>query len=177
MSAEQLGFPRILSALADEEAQVILIGGLAAVLQGVPYVTNDIDFVYALTDENRGKLVRALTPLQPRLRVGGMADEDARALPWRFDVRTLRDSPNLTLETDAGSIDLLASVPAIGGYEQVRQVSVVLSAFGLEVATLDLPGLIASKRAAGRPKDLMALPQIEATLRMRDLDHAPPTRD
>lgn len=77
MSAEQIGFQRILSALAAEEAQVILIGGLAAVLHGVPYVTNDIDFVYALTDDNRGRLLRALTPLRPRLRVAGMSDEGA----------------------------------------------------------------------------------------------------
>jgi hypothetical protein len=97
-----------------------------------------------------------------------------RRLPWRFDVRTLRDSPNLTLETDAGSIDLLASAPGIGAYDQVRQRTMVLSAFGLHVPTLDLPGLLASKRAAGRLKDQMALPQIEATLRMRDLEKASP---
>jgi hypothetical protein len=35
------------------------------------------------------------------------------------------------------------------------------------MAVLDLPALIASKRAAGRPKDLLILPQIEATLRLR----------
>src|SRR4051794_22957581 len=36
--------------------------------------------------------------------------------------------------------------------------------------TLDLPALIASKRAVGRTKDLLALPQIEAALRLRDAD-------
>jgi hypothetical protein len=36
------------------------------------------------------------------------------------------------------------------------------------VTTLDLPGLIASKRTAARPKDLMALPHIEMTPRVRE---------
>jgi hypothetical protein len=170
VSGQRTGFERILSALADEEALVVLIGGLAAVLQGVPYVTNDIDFVYALSVENRARLVRAFTPLHPRLRVAGMTDEDACRLPWRWDLRTLQDSPNMTLETDAGSIDLLASVPGIGDYDRVQRLAVLLPAFGLRVPTLDLPGLIASKRALGRPKDLLALPQIEATLRLRELE-------
>jgi hypothetical protein len=38
--------------------------------------------------------------------------------------------------------------------------------------TLDLPGLIASKRTAARPKDLMALPHIEMTLRVREEQQA-----
>ena len=36
--------------------------------------------------------------------------------------------------------------------------------------TLDLPALIASKRAVGRTKDLLVLPQIEAALRLRDAE-------
>lgn len=35
---------------------------------------------------------------------------------------------------------------------------------------LYLPALVAGKRATGRAKDLLALPQIEATLRLRNKD-------
>jgi hypothetical protein len=37
-----------------------------------------------------------------------------------------------------------------------------LPAFGREVWTLDLPSLIRAKRAAGRPKDLLVLPELES---------------
>ena len=40
--------------------------------------------------------------------------------------------------------------------------------FGCELLVLDLPALIASKRASGRPKDLLLLPEIEAALRLRE---------
>jgi hypothetical protein len=39
---------------------------------------------------------------------------------------------------------------------------------GLEVWTLDLPSLIRAKRAAGRPKDLLALPELESLLDAAD---------
>lgn len=38
----------------------------------------------------------------------------------------------------------------------------------MRVITLDLPALIESKRAVRRPKDLAALPHIEAVLRTRE---------
>jgi hypothetical protein len=41
---------------------------------------------------------------------------------------------------------------------------VLLPAFDREVWTLDLPGLIRAKRAAGRPKDLLVLPELESLL-------------
>jgi hypothetical protein len=173
VSTQQTGAERILGALAGAGAQVVLIGGLAAVLHGVPHVTNDIDFCYAPSDENRARLVQALTSLHPRLRVSGLTDEDARQLPWHLDIRSLRATPVLTLETDAGALDLMPSVSGLGEYAQVAQMAVVLPVFGLQIPTLTLPALIASKRAAGRPKDLLALPHIEATLRLRDLEQTP----
>lgn len=54
---------------------------------------------------------------------------------------------------------------------EVRAASVPLDLFGVYMYTLDLPGLIASKRTTGRPKDLMALPHIESVLRVRTLEH------
>ena len=161
---------RLFAALAEEDVRTVLIGGLAAVAQGVPYMTLDIDLCYATDAENCRHLVAALAPFNPHLRVAALSDEEAARLGWRWDVRSLRDGPNLTLATRAGSLDLLATVPGIGAYDQVRAAAVVLPLFGQQVATLDLPALIVSKRAAGRLKDQLALPQIEATLRMRELE-------
>jgi hypothetical protein len=61
-------------------------------------------------------------------------------------------------------IDLLAEVAGLGGYEQVKAHSVLVDAFDRRFATLDLPSLIKSKRAAGRERDIAALPELESLL-------------
>ena len=155
---------------AREEVEAVLIGGLAAVLLGVPIVTNDMDFCYDPTPSNLSRLVRALAPLHPRLRVARLVDEEARALSFHWDERTLQDSPILTLRTDAGPLDLMDAVPGVGAYVEVRALAVGVDLSGVRVMTLDLPALIASKRAVGRTKDLLVLPQIEAALRLRDAE-------
>ena len=155
---------------AREEVEAVLIGGLAAVLLGVPIVTGDMDFCYDPAPPNLSRLVRALAPLHPWLRVARLAAEEARALPFHWDERTLRDSPILTLQTDAGPLDLMDTVPGVGTYADVRAMAVGVDVSGVRVMTLDLLALIASKRAVGRTKDLLALPQIEAALRLRDAE-------
>jgi hypothetical protein len=154
--------------LAAECVDVIVIGGFAAVSLGVPYITQDIDLCYNSEQSNIARLAAALSPLHPRLRVSGMTDEEACQLPFQFDEQTLRQTPILTLRTDAGDLDLMSSVPGIGSFDQVRAAAVEVEVFGHRIPVLDLPGLIASKRAAGRPKDMLALPQIEAALRLRE---------
>jgi hypothetical protein len=168
MSEDTMQPQAVFQRLAGEGAAVVLVGGLAAAVLGVPYVTNDIDLCYDPDSANLARLVAALAPLHPRLRVEGLSDEEATALPFHLDVRTLQQASILTLQTNAGKLDLMSAVPGLGSYEQVRAASIDLELEGITVPTLDLPGLIASKRAAGRPKDLLALPQIEATLRLRD---------
>lgn len=135
-------------------------------------VTQDVDFCYNPDPANLTRLVAALAPLHPRLRVAGMTDEDTAALPFHLDARALQQSPILTLRTDAGDLDLMSAVAGVGAFDKVCAASVDVDLFGYRIPVLDLPGLIAPKRAAGRAKDLLALPQIEATPRLRDLQRA-----
>jgi hypothetical protein len=159
---------RVFDLFEKEGVEAVLIGGLAAVLLGVPVVTSDMDFCYDPDPANLSRLVRALRPLRPCLRVAGLTDEEARALPFQWDEQTLRDSPNVTLQTDVGPLDLLSAVPGVGAYAEVRAAAITIDLGGMSVVVLDLPALIAGKRATGRPKDLMVLPHIEAALRLRD---------
>lgn len=167
MNQPGLDTARFLRCFQDAGARVVLIGGMAAVALGVPYLTQDIDFCYDPDPENRPRLIVALAPLQPRLRVEGIPDGVARALPWRWDERTLRDAPNLTLQTDAGPIDLLSQVVGLGDYAAVLREAVIIREAGVEIAVLDLPGLLKAKRAAGRAKDMVTLPLLESTLLLR----------
>ncbi len=85
-------------------------------------------------------------------------------LPFVWDEQTLRSGTVFTLDTDLGRIDLLAEVAGLGGWAEVGTNCVRISAFDREVWTLDLPSLIRAKRAAGRPKDLLVLPELESLL-------------
>ena len=91
-------------------------------------------------------------------------------LPFHLDERMPQQAPILTLRTDIAELDMMTAVPGVGNYEQVKEASTEIEVFGTRLLVLDLPALIASKRAAGRPKDLLILPEIEATLRLREQD-------
>ena len=168
MSEPQLDAASILRRFRERSVHVVLIGGMAAVALGVPYLTQDIDFCYDASTENCSRLVEALAPLHPRLRVEGVPDDVARKLPWRWDTHALRDAPNLTLQTDAGPIDLWSEVAGLGGYRELLPEAVILQIEGQDFPVLDLPGLMKAKRAAGRAKDAAVLPLLESTLLLRE---------
>lgn len=89
MNDAELDVARFLRRFDGTGTRVVLIGGMAAVTLGVPYLTRDIDFCYDSALDNCTLLLEALAPLHPRLRVEGVPDEVARTLPWRWDERTL----------------------------------------------------------------------------------------
>lgn len=64
--------------------------------------------------------------------------------------------------TSLGDIDLLGEIPGGGTYEDLRADAIRLSIFDVECLCLSLPQLIRAKRAAGRPRDLEALAELEA---------------
>jgi predicted nucleotidyltransferase len=148
-------FATLIQTLADGRVGFILIGGVAATIHGSARLTRDVDVVYARTDENLARLVAALGPLSPYLRGA------PPGLPFSFDVETLRRGLNFTLTTRAGDIDLLGEVTGGGGFDQLRGHATAVTVYGREVLCLDLDWLIRVKRAAGRPKDLEAVAELE----------------
>lgn len=149
-------YAKALQALCDAQVEFVLIGGVAASLHGSAHVTFDLDICFPRTTANLKRLVAALAPFHPRPQ-GFPAD-----LPFVWDEATLRNGTIFTLQTDLGGIDLLAEVAGVGTYDQAKARSVEVRAFGQQVLMLDLPSLIASKRAAGRTKDLLVLPELES---------------
>jgi hypothetical protein len=89
-------------------------------------------------------------------------------LPFRFDTPTVERGLNFTLVTSLGDIDLLGEVSGVGAYEAVLPHATTLAVFGHQVLVIDLPWLIRTKRAAGRPKDLEAIAELEALLAERE---------
>ena len=147
---------RLVRALADAHVEFVIVGGLAANAHGSARVTTDVDVVYARSPANLTRIIKALQPLKPYLR-GAPA-----GLPFEWTTATLKAGLNFTLITSAGPIDLLGEIVGGGSYDNVISHSVIVRAFGIDVAIIDLPWLIKVKRAAGRPKDLEAIAELEA---------------
>ena len=151
---------RVVSALSSGKVDFIVVGGVSAVLQGVPIVTRDLDLCYRRDSDNLRRLAKALSPFHLRLR--GLPED----VPNIFDERTRQFGMNFTLAAEDESLDLLGEMSAVGGYDAIVGRAVEMDVAGHTVKVLALPDLIRTKRAAGRPKDLAVLPVLEATLQM-----------
>lgn len=149
-------FAALIRTLADARVEFILVGGVAAAVHGSARLTRDVDAVYARDTENIARLVEALAPIAPYLR-GAPA-----GLPFTWDAATIQRGLNFTLTTRLGDLDLLGEVTAGGGFEQLRIHSSIVRLYDRDVRCLDLDWLIHVKRAAGRPRDLEAIAELEA---------------
>jgi predicted nucleotidyltransferase len=153
-------FGQVLTLLASAEIEFILVGGVAANVHGSVRATDDLDLVYRRTPGNLARLAAAFAPLRPSLRGA------PEGLPFRFDQPTLKAGLNFTLNTSLGAVDLLGEISGGGGYDQLLPNSEVVEMFGISCRVLDLATLIATKKAAGRPKDLDAIAELK-TIRDR----------
>ena len=52
--------PALLAKLCDAGVEFIVVGGAAAVIQGAPITTNDLDIVHRRTPENVARLIGLL---------------------------------------------------------------------------------------------------------------------
>ena len=148
-------FKALLRALADAGVDFIVIGGVAATVHGSSRLTRDVDVVYRRTRENIAHLVAALTPYQPYLRGA------PPGLPFRWDVPTIERGLNFTLTTQLGDVDVLGEIVGGGGYDALLPSSSLIRVFDIDCRCLNLDRLIEVKRAAGRPKDLEAVAELE----------------
>lgn len=155
-------FARLLGALHRAKVGFVIIGGVAATVHGSARLTQDLDICYDRSDANLDRIVRALRPLHPYLR--GVP----RGLPFDWSSATLRSGLNFTLTTTAGDIDLLGEVTGGGTYDALAEQTIEVTLFGHKTLCLNLEWLIATKRAAGRPRDLEAIAELET---LREINH------
>lgn len=149
-------YATLLRALAEQQVEFIVVGGAAATTHGAARLTLDLDVEYRRTPENLGRVVRCMDGLDPYLRGA------PPGLPFRWDLETLQHGLNFTLDTRAGAINFLGEIVGGGTYESLRPDAEVVHVFGVECLCLGLDRLIQVKRAAGRPKDLEAIAELEA---------------
>ncbi len=149
----------MLQQLTDGGVDFVVIGGVAVILQASPRFTKDLDICYATDQENLDRLGAVLVELGAKLRT---IEED---LPFMPDGRTLRHTQILTLITADGGIDLLADPDGSPGYAALRRKASEMDIDGIVVRVASIEDLIAMKRAAGRPLDLVDIESLEIARR------------
>jgi len=146
--------------LGDRRVDYVVVGGIAAQAHGTTLFTGDVDICYSADPENLERLGETLLALDARL--SGVAED----VPFVPDGRTLRRTQILTLETSAGRLDLLVDPSGSPGYAALSERALRVEWAGTTIKVASLDDLMAMKRAAGRPKDLLALEELEAIKRL-----------
>ena len=143
----------LLRALDALEVRFLIVGMAAALLEGVPGTTQDLDLWFGDVDEARLR--------EAARRAGGFYTS---GLGMRAPAVGGEGLDRLDLVLTAHGLDSFDDE-----YRRARECDVD----GLRVKVLPLERVLASKRAAKRPKDLAQIPLLEATLaarRARDSD-------
>ena len=151
----------MLQGLTEARVRFVVVGGVAAAAHGSAHVTNDLDVCYDTATANVTRLATLLAEWDAYPR--GVE----QGLPFFMDDRQFRTTPVMALTTREGFIDVLDRVAGVGDYAKALEQSVEFEAFDVRFPTLDLPALIRAKRAAGRPKDMAQLPELEALVALR----------
>lgn len=137
-------------------------------MHGVPVGTKDIDFLARQTAENYERLAKAMLELKAKYR--GVEDLE---VPWSGPLLSSQIFGNFTC--GYGDFDVIKEIPggldgSTVGYEDLIEASNEYTTRGMTIRVASLDDVIASKRAANRPKDLETLPILEEFLKKQKSD-------
>lgn len=150
-------FVEILRTLARHRVEFIVVGGIAAVLQGAAIATFDLDIVHSRRPENVTRLLQALEDLGARYRTPGAE----RLTP---SLSHLATEGHQLLITRAGHLDLLGIIGANRGYDDLLPHSIEQKVARRKVRVLRLQAVIETKQEADGEKDRAMLPLLRRTL-------------
>jgi hypothetical protein len=154
---------RILRTLDRHGVRYVLIGALAARLQGFPRLTADADITPAADSKNLQNLASALRKLSARVFTESLPE----GLAFDCSAATLARAEMWNLVTDAGRIDLAFRPSGTEGYDDLVRGAVEFEAFGVRIAAASLEDIIRSKEAGDRPQDRQDVLIMREMLRRR----------
>jgi hypothetical protein len=158
---------RILAVLQRHGVDCIVIGGLAAFLQGSPIPTNDVDVTPLRERENLARLSAALIEIDAKIRAEGVDP-----LPFSHDADSLGLAEIWNLTTRFGDLDVTFTPTGTRGYPDLVRDAVEVQLRGVPVKLASLADIVRSKGAAGRDKDHRALPILRELLARQTRERA-----
>lgn len=150
-------FDEALRILARHGAEIIVVGGIAAVLQGSPLTTEYVDVLYLASEENCRRLVSALDEMDAHY-----ADPAGRRI--KPDARRLASGNVRLLKTSCGRVDLMRTIGDDLGYRELLGRTLQIDIGVARLPTLELDAIIETQEQADRPKDRFQLPYLRQLL-------------
>lgn len=154
---------RIVTALASHGVRYVLVGALAARLQGFPRVTADADIAPARDPDNLERLAAALRELEVRV----YAESVPEGLSFDCSAATLARAESWNLVTSAGRLDVFFRPAGTEGYDDLSEGALRYEVFGVELDAAALEDIVRSKEAADRPQDRQDILVMREMLRRR----------
>ncbi|MCJ8499646.1 hypothetical protein [Desulfatitalea alkaliphila] len=148
----------IIEGLIKADVKFILVGGLAAVIQGAPVTTMDVDIVHSRSPENISKLFAFLKSIDATYR----RPDDKIIAPKEEDFSGMGHA---LFSTRIGPLDVLAFIEERKAYEDLLKHTIEIEFRGHTIQVLDIKMLIMLKRKSKDPKDKQRLSVLEETLR------------
>lgn len=154
-----------LEGLVAAGIDVVVVGGIASRVQGATRVTDDVDVCYDTTASNERALVDLMNKWHayPRDMVPGR--------PYKLTLKELRATGppgTVRLNTAHGAVDLMRGVKGLGTYKDIAATTEIMTlGSGVTVPTANREQMIRAKIAAGRPKDLEDVRELEAARELR----------
>lgn len=148
--------------LNAHDVQYVVIGGMGARYQGSDLLTEDVDITPDLEPANLDRLANALVALEAK-----MLDPDGKPIDLpepKIEPELMMRMRSFRTTTRSGVLDISLHPDGTDGFPDLvrRAVYIVVDTVAAPVA--DLRDIIRSKDAAGRDKDLAALPHLERVL-------------
>lgn len=150
-------FDQLLARLAQADIRFVVIGGLALGSWGVIRGTKDCDIVPDPAPENLDKLARLLVELGGHVQLGESLLGSERSI-----VATLRGGERALIVTQLGDLDVVQGLDGVLPYGELRASAINVELAGVTVPVCALEHLRMMKRAAGRPRDLVDLDDLDA---------------
>ena len=141
-------FRDLLSALADSNAEYLVVGGWAVGFHTEPRFTKDLDLLIGVDPTNLARVVEAVRTFGAPATI---VEQLANLGPDEF----------LFLGSPPARVDLLRAIPGVD-FRAAMSRALRVDWDGVPATILSRGDLIASKRAAGRERDIRDLKKLEA---------------
>jgi len=153
----------LFTTLARHQVEFVLIGALAARMQGFPRFTRDADITPARETANLVRLAAALRELDARI----YTEQIPEGLVFDCSPQMLARADIWNLITNAGRLDLAFIPSGTTGFADLASHAVRFEVYGHTLLAARLEDIIRSKEAANRPQDRQDVEVMREMLRRK----------
>lgn len=150
-------FDELLVRLVRADIRFVLIGGLALGSWGVIRGTKDCDIVPDPAPENLDRLAGVAADLSGHVQLGESLLGSERSI-----AALLTNGERALISTSMGELDVVQGLKGVPSYVDLRARAIDVELAGVTIAICALEDLRRMKRAAGRPRDLVDLDELDA---------------